>query len=239
LGFFGVASPDQWRSLWAGADVAYRKSVVFESDPGAVAAWLRRGELEARRIRCHPYDSKKFRQALQEIRGLTASSPEVFQSEIERLCAESGVAVVFVPELPKVRVSGAARWLSPTKALIQLSLRYKANDHFWFSFFHEAGHLLLHGKKSVFIDDGEGKDQWEEEANRFAAELLIPSQALRRFLRMCPPNESGITAFAEEMGIAPGIVVGRLQHDEVLGYDRCNHLKQRFEWASPSKKVAA
>lgn len=239
LRFFGVASPDEWRNLWGSVAVAYRKSAVFASDPGAVAAWLRQGELEAQRIQCELYDPKRFRAALQAIRGLTVQPPEVFQPELRRLCAEAGVALAFVPELPMLRISGAARWLAPRKAMIQLSLRYKADDHLWFSFFHEAGHVLLHGKREVFIDDGKGKDGKEAEANKFAADLLIPPQALRRFVRPSQVNDARIMAFAKQIGIAPGIVVGRLQHDGVFPHDRGNHLKKRFEWARQPAKAAA
>jgi HTH-type transcriptional regulator/antitoxin HigA len=216
LRFFGVASPQRWKDMWSGAGVAYRRSLIFESGPGAVAAWLRQGDLQAREIRCAPYDPKRFRIHLGDIRGLTLRDPGVFQPELVRLCAESGVAVVFVPELPKLCISGAARWISPRKALIQLSLRYKTNDHLWFSFFHEAGHILLHGKRSVFIDDEKESDGKEAEA------------------------KAAIRQAASDVEVAPGVVVGRLQHDGLLGYAQMNHLKERFALApiKPEEVVA-
>ena len=125
LSFFGVATPDQWRAIWLSPPASFRRSPAFEADPFAVAAWLRRGELEAQRLPCErSHAAPRFRARLAEVRQLTQQPPEVFQVEIVRLCATAGVAVVFVPELPKVRASGATRWLTPTKALIQLSLRY-------------------------------------------------------------------------------------------------------------------
>jgi hypothetical protein len=131
--------------------VEFRQTFAFQSDLGAVAAWLRRGEIEAAEIDCVIYDASKFKETLQQVRALTIEPPEIFQFEVVRLCAAAGVAVVFVPELPKTRTCGATRWLNPNKALIQLSLRYKTNDHLWFAFFHEAGHILLHGKRNVFL----------------------------------------------------------------------------------------
>jgi Zn-dependent peptidase ImmA (M78 family) len=125
-------------------------------------------------------------------------------------------------------VSGVARWLNPAKAMIQLSLRYKSDDHLWFTFFHEAGHILLHGKRDVFVE-GEGLvDEKEEEANRFAANILVPPLQYRRLLSMKPFGKSTIKAFAQELGIAPGVLVGRLQHDGHLPFSHCNDLKQRF-----------
>lgn len=238
LKFFGIASPGQWRLLEQAylGNVAFRKSTAFKSDQGALISWLRQGELKAKEIHCEPYDARQFRSALAYIRQLTAKPPEVFKPELVRLCAACGVAVAFVPELPKTRVSGATRWLTPDKALIQLSLRYKTDDHLWFSFFHEAGHILKHGKRDVFIEGSmpEKGDPKEDEANAFAAEILIPQKELTRFLGDKRLSKTAIRKFASQLGIAPGIVVGRLQHDRGLPQSHCNDLKRRFEWAEQS-----
>jgi HTH-type transcriptional regulator/antitoxin HigA len=234
LEFFGVASPEQWDAIWDPSLVAFRKTRAFRSDRGAVSAWLRKGEIEAQDIRCQPYSVKTFRQTLSGIRHLTLESPEIFHPELVRLCAEAGVAVVFVPQLPKARVSGATRWLTPDKALIQLSLRYKKDDQLWFTFFHEAGHILLHGKRDVFLEGDDANDAKEQEADDFAARTLIPPLKLKKFLEELKPgycpSKNAIRAFANEIGIAPGIVVGRLQHDEHLPYSHCNDLKRTFVW---------
>ncbi len=240
LQFFGVATPDQWQAIWLSPQASFRRSPAFEADPVAVAAWLRRGELEAQRLSCETYDVARFRAVLAEVRKLTHQSPEVFQAELVRLCATAGVAVVFVPELPKVRASGATRWLTATKALIQLSLCYKSDDHLWFTFFHEAGHLLLHGKREVFVDwDDREDDDKEQAADKFAADCLIPAPQWRRFARQTRYSKEQILAFAVEAGIAPSIVVGRLQHDNLLPPSHCNDLKRRLDWASDAAAIVA
>jgi Zn-dependent peptidase ImmA (M78 family) len=143
------------------------------------------------------------------------------------------VAVAFVPELPKVRVSGATRWLTPDKALIQVSLRYKTDDQLWFTFFHEAGHILKHGKRYVFIENDGQHDEKEDEANQFAADFLIPAAEYRRFTsRAAYYSKDEIKDFAKQLKIAPGIVTGRLQHDGKLPVQNCNELKQHLEWAT-------
>lgn len=238
LGFFGVASPTQWEAVWHGRRaVAFRKSQSFKSDPGALAAWLCRGETLAHKLRTGAYDRGRFRDALTEARSLTRKEPEVFRSALVKLCADSGVAVVFVPELPKSRVSGATRWLSPSKALIQLSFRYRTDDHLWFTFFHEAGHILLHGKREIFLEGIDDQDGQELEADRFAADFLIPGRELSRFLSQKTSrkaqylSKNRIEHFAHRIGVAPGIVVGRLQHDGLLPRTHCNALKRKLEWA--------
>jgi HTH-type transcriptional regulator / antitoxin HigA len=233
LNFLGIASPKQWSS----PAVAYRKSQRFESDEYALATWLRIGDIEAKDINCNPFNADKFRDALEQARGLTRLSPAVWQEKLVALCAEAGVAVVIVEHFKASRVNGATRWLSPGKALIQLSIRYRWEDIFWFTFFHEAGHVLLHQKKEVFVEPEKRLKEdsvdpklleLENEANRFAAKMLVPARFESRLPTM-QINE--IPTFAEHLGIAPAIVVGRLQHDGFLRYNQGNHLRRLLKFA--------
>jgi HTH-type transcriptional regulator / antitoxin HigA len=231
--FFGVANRESWEQVWRQPLASFRKSPAFHSDAAAVASWLRLGEIEAADIDCAPFNAQRFRKTLKRIRSLTREDPERFEPELVRLCAEAGVAVVFIPEISGTRASGAARWLTPTKGLIQLSLRYKSDDHLWFSFFHEAAHLLLHSKKETFVTGGEDDDALEDEANDFAASALIPKR-YESDLRQIDSLEE-IVAFADRVGIAPGIVVGRLQSEGLLPWNRGNRLKRRFQFANEER----
>jgi HTH-type transcriptional regulator/antitoxin HigA len=232
LRFFGIASVEQWEEVWPNVAVAYRQHNQHEIHPEAVSAWLRKGELVAAGIECQPFDKAAFRQALDSARTLTAKTdPSEFISELQALCAAAGVAVVFVPALPKTGVSGATRWVNPDKAVIQLSLRYKTNDHLWFTFFHEAGHILLHGKKELFLEGNNGlDDEKETQANEFAEQELLPRKLFNSFKVEGLYSKASIQAFAKEAGIAPGIVVGQLQHKELLRRDCCNDLKVSYQW---------
>jgi hypothetical protein len=159
------------------------------------------------------------------------------------ICSQAGVAVVLVPELPDTRISGCARWLSDTHAMVGLTIRYKHDDQLWFTFFHELAHILLHRERRSFVVDNAaehmgddvvdpGMAKYEEEADRFAADTLIPRAALAEFLRLhrkTLTNEE-IHDFAESIGIGPGIVIGRLQHDGVLERWQGNDLKQKLKW---------
>lgn len=223
--FFGVANRERWQQLWLKPFVSFRQSPTYAADVGAVATWLRLGELEAMLIETEPFNERRFRQSLVEIRELTTKHPQFAVKRLQATCAAAGVAVVLLPELDKTRTGGAARWLTPTKALIQLSDRHKADDHFWFSFFHEAGHLLLHSKKETFITaDATKTDREEEEANAFAEAQLIPSR-YERHLRSLH-TDADVRAFAHELGIAPGIVIGRLHSDELWAWSKGNRLRQ-------------
>lgn len=234
LAFYGVSSPNEWRELWRNTRFAARKSKAFETDPGAVTAWMRMGELVAQKIDCAPYSQTRFISALEKIRGLTGKNAKDFQPKMIQWCAEAGVAVAFVKEFPGIRLSGITRWLSPRKALIQLCLRYKRGDQLWFTFFHEAGHILKHGKKELFLEDDDYQDRKKEKkADKFAEDFLIAPRAWANFTaRGKRYSKSDIVKFAGQTGISPGIVVGRLQHEKRIPYTHCNGLKMTIVWDS-------
>src|SRR5205807_7430130 len=142
------------------------------------------------------YDSDRFLEALRTARSHTHDDPQVWQPLITEALANAGVALVIIDTFQGARAHGATRWLSPHKALIQLSLRYHWEDIFWFSFFHEAAHVALHRKKGIFVDglalatpgrDAEAK-RLEDEADRFAARTLIPDKYEAR-VRQLPVAE--------------------------------------------------
>ena len=231
LAFFGVASVDSWERNYAKTQVAYRHSPSFKSDKFALATWLRLGELESGQIECAAYNESTFKKTLHHIRKLTAVQSVEVLSEAEELCAQSGVALAIVRPLPKTALSGAARWLTSQKALIQLSARHLRDDQLWFSFFHEAAHIVLHGKKLVFVHEGNGQTTVEDaEANQWAAHFLVPHSNWARFVASSEFSPHAVLRFAREQGIAPGIVVGRLQHEKKIHWSHLNDLRLRLEW---------
>ncbi len=229
LRFFGVARVEAWKEGWERPQFAFRKSPAFEGQTGAMATWLRLCELEAIEVRCKPFSRTRFQAALKEIRGLTLQQPKQFIPAMKAHCAEAGVAVALVPEIKHAPVSGAAKWLTPRKAMLGLNLRGKSNDRFWFTFFHEAGHLLLDSKKETYIDVDSADNPREAQANQFAANWLIPPQRAAELANLT--SYADVEAFARSLGIASGIVVGRLQHDRIIEFNRLNGLKTWLRWS--------
>ncbi len=208
LSFYGVSSVHAWKTVWERSEVAARRSSCFESRPGAASAWIRLGERKAQEIECASFNKAVFQQALEEIRQLTSEESEVFEPAIRRLCTESGVALVLVPKMLEVPWNGATKWLSPHKAMILLNLRGKGEDRFWFSLFHEAGHVLHDNKKGLYIAD-ESDDPVEARANEFAANFLIPERYNEQIRRL--RSKVQVRELAQQLGISPGIVAGRYQ----------------------------
>ncbi|HEX8159562.1 MAG TPA: HigA family addiction module antitoxin [Solirubrobacteraceae bacterium] len=234
LSFFQVTTPRAWETQWLAPSASFRQSPAFAASPHAVAAWLRCGELLAAEIDTAKFDRAEFERVVAEARALTRREP--FSIVVERLrkrCAEAGVALVLIPELPKTRLSGAARWQAQNKAILQLSLRHKSDDHFWFSFFHECAHILSPRRRDYvdIDDDALEADDDELNADRFARDTLISPQAFSHFVQTGRLEAEHVRSFARDQHIAPGIVVGRLQRDKLIPYSKLNNLKKSIDWA--------
>lgn len=243
LDFFGVRSPEAWQSEWDAHPIAFRQTQVFDAQNEAVSAWVREAEIEASKLNLADFDETRLRSSLEQLRRLTRKKVGEALQEAIAICSRAGVALVLVPELPHTRISGCARWLNEKHAVIGLTNRYKKDDQFWFTFFHEVAHILLHRGLKTFVIDNAASEmgdevvdpimaKYEEEADHFAADTLIPPKSLAEFLRRhgkTLTNEE-IYNFAEVTGIGPGIVIGRLQHDKVLERWQGNDFKQHLEW---------
>lgn len=231
LDFFGLASIKSWRkSCEEALKVApLRTTQTFENCPGATAAWLRRGEAEAFRIETGNWNPVGFQESLQEARELSRTkSHEVFIPALQKLCARYGVALVVVRPPKGCRASGAAKELTGGRRLLLLSFRHLSDDQVWFTFFHEAGHLVLHDPSTTYVDDGRRNGTTvEQEANDFASDLLIPRRYRDELLTM-KLDANDIIRFARRAGISPGIVVGQLQFHGRLKHNQMNNLKRRY-----------
>ncbi len=243
LDYFGVGSPAAWQSKWDAQPVAFRQTQVFDPRKEAISAWVREIEIEAAKLTLADYDEGRLRSSLEQLRRLTQKKVGEALEEAIAICSRAGVALVFVPGLPGTRISGCARWLNEKHALIGLTIRYKTDDQFWFTFFHEVAHILLHRGLQTFVIDNAAKEmgdevvdqdmlRYEAEADRFSADTLIPPKALAEFLLRhgkTLTNEE-IYEFSESIGIGPGIVIGRLQHDKVLEHWQGKEFKQILDW---------
>jgi HTH-type transcriptional regulator/antitoxin HigA len=241
LSFLGVSSPESWEDVWRASHVSYRQTRNVRASIEAIAVWVRATELFAAELDVREFDERLLKESINELRRLTRKAvPDAIQA-VQAICGAAGVAVVWVPELEHTGISGCARWLTNRKALIALTLRYKTDDQMWFTFFHELGHLLLHRKRLEFILDNAVEtltdkfvdpqmQKEEEEANRFASDTLIPPEKLATFLGEKNLRSEAVFKFSEDIGIGPGLIVGRLQHEGVLAPHQGNAFKQKLAW---------
>ena len=240
LSYLGISSPAAFDRHWLSSAAAFRSSPGFLASPKAVAAWLTWGEREASKVDVAPYNEARFRQVLRDIRPLTRRVPFMqILRQVKEMCAGAGVVIILIPELKGTHLSGAARWLG-SKAVIQLSLRHKKDDQFWFTVYHEAGHLLSSTRRRDYIDSAEPAsthevDNDETAANNFARDTLLPPAEYMAFANAGNFSQTAILVFAERQQIAAGIVVARLQTDERILRSHFNNLKKTIEFVADAR----
>jgi hypothetical protein len=223
LAFFGISNHNAWEDYYIKQElkVAFRISLAHTSEHYAISAWLRQGEIEANKLKTGiEYSEKKFKEALPRIKSIMANHPPDFFQQLQSICLEAGVKVVYTPCINKAPISGATRWLNDTP-FIQLTGRYKRNDSFWFTFFHEAGHILLHGKKDIFLEKVEysGKDlEKEKEADDFAVKWTFSEAEEADVLAAAPLSAADIRAFARQFNTHPAMIIGRLRHKKLMPF---------------------
>lgn len=218
--FFSIATPKAFDDYYfrQKLKVNFRISLAHTKRPFSFAAWLRQGELKARQMTAVPYDARKFEASLSDIQALMVNHPADFFQQLQEICLEAGVKVVYTPCLPGASAHGSTRWIGDIP-LIQLSARYKQNDIFWFTFFHEAAHILKHGKKFVTLENVdyslEDKKK-EEEANQFAIQWTFTEGQEKVVLEQRNLSEESIVAFSKKFNTHPAIIIGRLLHKGLL-----------------------
>jgi HTH-type transcriptional regulator/antitoxin HigA len=220
--FFGISDHNAWESLFYGKalKVLFRISLAHTNEPMAVSAWLREGERRAKELTPPLFNSTLLKSSLSEIKSIMANHPDSFFEDLQKICFNAGVIVLYTPCLPKVPVHGSTRWLGDVP-LIQLSARYKTNDKFWFTFFHEIGHILLHGKKYISIENIQHSDQdvdKERQADDFAIKYTFSEEEEKEVMNSFPLSSEKVLNFAKKFNTHPALIIGRFQKKEKIHY---------------------
>ena len=224
--FFEVASIKAWEDYYINQklQVAFRISLKDHENATAIAAWLRQGEVQSELLEAQEFDKSAFKKLLPEIKKIMAQQPDDFFEQLQTLCLKAGVKVVYTPCLPNTAIHGSTRWINNVP-LIQLSGRYKRNDIFWFTFFHEVGHILLHGKKYISIENVTfvgGNEDYEDEADAFASNLILSEKEETEICNDKQLSTEDIVKFANKFGTHPASIIGRLQYKKVIPYGKRN-----------------
>lgn len=175
--FFGVSSPQGWKDFYLNQrlQVAFRITLSEACDPYALSAWLRRGEIQASEMSLDTrYSAKLLRGILNNIVELKNSEGEINRELLTSLLGSAGVKLIFTETLSTAPVKGCSRYIYGFPS-IQLAKEFASESDFWRTLFHEIGHILLHGKKDIFIENanfGNKNPEKEREAEEFAAKWM-------------------------------------------------------------------
>ncbi|WP_121666196.1 HigA family addiction module antitoxin [Mesonia aquimarina] len=240
LKFFRVASPKQWSDIYNGSSLAFKIELRHTAEPQAISVWLRLGELQAEKIKVTEFDKKALRHCLEQFQDIAYRHADTWLEELQALCASCGVALVYTPCIAKAPIYGATRWIKNNSIpLIQITDRQKDYNAFWFTFFHELGHILYHGKKDIFIDGIESikpNKEKEDEADSFAARMLLSEKERNELFNYFSFDKELILELSEKFKKHPGIIVAQVQREHKHLYKdiRLNSLKTKVEFSELS-----
>ncbi len=158
--FFCISSMQAWENLYIKQRlrIFYNFTLSEESNPQAISAWLRYGEIESDLISIKTtYTAKSLRDALTRMENIIFSSKGDFSSLLKKECQKVGIKLICVPCFSCAPIICAARWYEGVP-VIQMSSFDMDNSDFFLAFLHGAGHILIHGKKEVFLEGVEHQD---------------------------------------------------------------------------------
>lgn len=233
--FFGVAKLVQISHVKA-YQPAFRVSSHGEISNEAIATWIQSARMKAKEIETQPFDRKILKENLLKLKSLmNLDNINESLKKIQETLNTCGVALVLLPHFKKTKVSGATFWIDNDKAVISMSLRGSFSDVFWFSFFHEVGHIMLHPKREVFLENGHSNtklQKQEDEADRFASDFLVNNKDFEKFISLGNLSENTVVDFAKEQGVKPSVIVGRLMHKKIVDFNdyKLSHLRDRYKW---------
>lgn len=240
LKFFRVASPKEWSTIYEHSSIAFKIELKHSSDPKAISAWLRIGELQAEKLNLAHFDIKELNNNIDNIQDICYNRAESWMEDLQNICASFGIALVYTPCISKAPIYGASRWIkNKTIPLIQVTDRRKDYNAFWFTFFHELGHIKYHNKSDIFIDGLEeispNKDK-EAEADAFASRMLLSAKERNELFSYESFDKNTILKFSKKYKKHAGIVVGQLQREKFVAYNNTtlNSLKPQVKYKKMS-----
>ena len=169
---------------------------------------------EALKIDAPKFNRKMFERVADQALEMTACHGS-FYPQLKEEFRKAGVKFIILPNIPGSKTNGATKKMRDN-VLLMVNDRRRNSDTFWFTLFHEIGHII-NGDYGISFENEIG-DQ-EDAANKFAQDKLIPPAAYQNFLSDGKFDRESIQDFAENINRDPAIVLGRLQKDGILGFD--------------------
>lgn len=221
LSFFSVSNKDSFYSYYQVQQPQFRLSNFDNKSVYIIASWLRQGEIQADVLQTTEFNKSRSLKAIPDFLNIMLEDSIDFFQKLQAACLTVGIKLIHTPCLKGLKVYGCTRWIDNAPVL-QVSNLLKRDDIFWFTFFHELGHIILHGKRDVFIEGITYSDEEkvkEDEANEFAVKYLFSRELESEFLQNYDQNKisySAILAFAKEKNLKTSVVFGRMAKRKVV-----------------------
>ena len=232
--YLGIDDIDQEPMFFAHAA---RKSTPYDAVSPLQLAWLVRARKLASTFTPSPYSAHRFSKTVSDLRRLFHTIEEV--RHVPQVLSDGGIRFVIVEPLQGSKIDAACFWLDDQSPVIAMSLRFDRIDNYWHTLMHELAHIkyedgLINSNpildSDMYSDDAKAETPlFEQAADAFAAETLVPQDSLNDFIGRVSPLYSTmrLKGFAELQRVHPAIVIGQLQHRNELSYSQFRPLLER------------
>lgn len=211
---------------------AFRMAANAAVNQNVLGAWIRLCQLSGSDKTITARFHKKYTNNLiDEIKGVMCQEDTNIQRDLKTVMEKYGIDFSVVRNFRGAPVQGYISQKNDGIYQMVLTIRGAFADIFWFSLFHEIGHIVNGdiGKNFKFIDDGSDCDK-EAAADLFASTMLLSPESYKRFIQRNDFSIEAICRYADSQNVMPYIVIGRLQKEEYLDYREYSNYKLRYKW---------
>jgi len=181
-------------------------------------------------------DTDRLGNYVPEIRAMIKQGVIQSLPRLKDIFTSCGVTFIYLPMLKDAKISGAVKWAADKQSVIlAINDRFKKEDAFWFTLFHEIKHVLQrsYNRTYVSVDEAdaimdEQDIENEKDADQFAIDILIPADKYADLLAKGDFSNRAIRRFSALIGIDEGITAGRLAKEGHVDFKQVNHLRKSF-----------
>lgn len=175
-------------------------------------------------------DIQKLKDSIPEIKKCMFMDPNEMREKLRKIFSKCGIVFDIVKNYKGAPVQGYVKHLSSNRLLLCMTIRGQYMDIFWFSLFHEIGHIINGDTKNTFIDYEDVDGQIESKADTFARNTLINIDDYLLFISGDYGNIESIEFFAKKQKIDRSIIIGRLLKEDKIDYKYFNKYRKKYEW---------
>ncbi len=209
---------------------AFRASKTNKVNVYVLYAWQKLCEyFTNKEVITNTYDIDKLKTKYEEIKKTMFLPANDMVNELKKIFSECGIAFEVIQHFKGAPVQGFIQKKNE-KVILCMTIRQSFSDIFWFTLFHEIGHLTNNDFSNQYIDYQFIESEEERASDKFARNILINQEDYEKFIKNSNLTLSEIIEFANTQNVKPGIVIGRIQNAK-NDYSFLAKHREKYKWS--------
>ncbi len=207
-------------------DISFKKDKTNSKyNPYKLYSWLRMCQIETEyNQNPNTFEINKLKSSLHTLKKLSRlNNFEDINVKVTSLLFDCGINFKIVRNFEGLSVQGYIKTINNNVSLCT-TIKWHSEDVFWFTLFHEIGHLIHKRNGRAFVDMEEDEDA----ANAFARDFLIKPSSYKKLLGNI--TKENILKCSNENDVCPAIVVGRLRKEKIIEPNQYCELIRHIDW---------